>query len=580
MFQDGDLDKLETYATKLTKKNPKSGLAWKALGAALQAGGKDAKAATIKAADLLPDDSEALRNAGVVMHELGKNDEAIDYYNRALKINPTYPEVHNNLGNLLSQIGKRHLALRHYLQALSVAPWMPEPYLNLGNNFLALGLYEQTINSYKAALQIKPDFKDANDSLIFVKDLMHGETMASLHELRKNWNAIYADHLWADSGAITHPNDPDPDRKLRIGYVSADFREHSAARAFAGMLLDYDREKFDVYCYSQNFREDDNFTKLFKANVPNWRRIIDIPDADVADLIRADAIDILVDLGAFTGGNRLTMFALKPAPIQVTAFGYVTGTGMKAMDYLFADPVVIPEEDKQHFTEEVRYLPSLIGNYMIDNFPPVSELPALGNGFITFGSMNRLMKVNTPTLALWKKVMDAVPNGRLLIKAGDLSDPDSRARIAKHFEGIAPERLILQEGTGWLGHMNAYNQIDVQLDPFPQGSGLTALESFMMGVPLVTLRGKTAPSRTASSLLTTIGMPGWIAEDEEQYVKVCVMAAENFPELADVRRQLRGVMLRSPLGDHVAYTRAVETQYLDIWQTWCKKKIDEKIIYA
>ena len=389
-----------------------------------------------------------------------------------------------------------------------------------------------------------------------------------LQEERKRWDTLHAAHLLQQR---THSNIPDADRRLRIGYVSADFREHSAPKVFGGMLTRYDRSQFDVFAYSNSKRKDDRFTELFKQNVTVWRNIVGLSDDAVAEMIREDRIDILVDLSGHTADNRLLVFARKPAPIQITAWGYATGTGMRAMDVFFADPVMVPPQEKQYFSEEVRYLPSVVGSFFTEPFPDVNELPAMSDGIITFGSLNRLAKVSAETYRAWAEVLLAVPRSRLILKSGELNDAAAREQIAGHFikAGVAADRIIMQGRTSWYEHMQAYNQIDIALDPFPHGGGVTALEGLMMGVPVITLRWPTVVGRLSASIMTTLGLSDWIAETQEEYIALAVQKASDLQSLAELRQQLRGIFTSSIIGDQAAYVRAVEQEYRQLWREWC-----------
>ena len=397
---------------------------------------------------------------------------------------------------------------------------------------------------------------------------MFNKDTASLQEERKRWDAAQTAHL---QQRRVHSNMPDPARRLRVGYVSADFREHSAIRVFGGMLTRYDRSQFDVFAYSNFKRQDDRFTNLFRQNVTAWRNISRLSDDAVEQMILDDRIDILVDLSGHSVGNRLLVFARKPAPIQITAWGYATSTGMKAMDVFFADPVVVPPEDRQYFTEQVRYLPCVAGAFFNELFPDVNVLPALSGGTVTFGSFNRLAKVSDMSFRAWADVLQAVPGSRLILKTAELDDAANRERVIGHFTkaGIAAERIIMQGKTSWFEHVKAYNQIDFALDPFPHGGGVTALEGLMMGVPIIVLRWPTVTGSTSASIMTALGLTDWIAETREQYVELAAQKASDLQSLAALRQQLRDIFTSSTMGNQVAYARAVEQEYRKLWQEWC-----------
>ena len=529
----------------------------------------DAVASFRRALQIKPDYAVAHSNLGNTLNDLGRTIEAEASFRRALQIKPDYADAHYNLGNILKDMDRSDEAEASYRRALQIKPDHAQAYNNLGTALQRRGKIDDAVACFRRVLEVKPDLIDAHSNLIFTLDLMVGGDTASLHEERKRWDTAHAAHLHQRRSPS---NIPDPERRLRIGYVSADFREHSAPKVFGGMLTRYDRSQFDVFVYSNNFRKkDDRFTDLFKQSVTAWRNIASLSDDTVAEMIREDGIDILVDLSGYTAGNRLLVFARKPAPIQITAWGYATGTGMRAMDVFFTDPVMVPPQDKHHFTEEVRYLPSVVGSFFTEPFPDVNELPALSDVIITFGSLNRLVKVSAETYCAWAEVLLAVPCSRLILKTGELNDAAVLERVVGHFTkaGVAAERIIMQGRTPWHEHMQAYNQIDIALDPFPHGGGVTALEGLMMGVPVITLRWPTVVGRLSASIMTTLGLTDWIAETQEQYVALAIRKASDLQSLAELRQQLRGMFTSSIIGDQVAYTRAVEQEYRLLWKEWC-----------
>ncbi|MDO8606866.1 MAG: hypothetical protein Q7R40_10050, partial [Phaeospirillum sp.] len=393
--------------------------------------------------------------------------------------------------------------------------------------------------------------------------------MSGLHAERRKWADAHAAPLLQK---IPHTNGPEPERLLRIGYVSADFREHSAARAFGSMLMEFDRSRFEVFAYTNSVQTDE-LTRHIRQSVTCWRKIVGLSDHAVAELVRQDRIDILVDLSGFSAGNRLLVFARKPAPVQITAWGYASGTGMGAMDVLLSDNVVIPPEEKQFYTEQIRYLPSFLTYFARQAPPAVGELPALTAGHITFGSFNRLAKISDEAYRTWAQVLQAVPASRMILKTGELSDAGTRARVIAHFagSGIAAERITLLGGTPWQEHMEAFNRVDISLDPFPQGGGVTTMEGLLMGVPVVTLRWQTLSGRISASFLTTLGMPDWIAESPGQYIEIAQRKAQDIPGLAGLRGRMRARFMSSVLGDTRAYVGAVEREYRQLWREWCGK---------
>ncbi len=603
LFAQGCLAEAESLAKLMTARYSFYGLGWKVLGAVHVQTGQSANAFSSmqKAAALLPHDAEAHSNLGITLHNLGLLFDAEASYRSALDIDPVFAEAHNNLGMTLKDMGRLGDACVSFRQALQIKPDYPdalsnlgfllyeqrclgeaeaclkrvlnfrpdcvESHCNLSATLLEAGQVDEAEEHLRQALKGRPDFSDVHSNLIFVQDLMTGMDIAFLQNERKRWNTVHAAHLYPQRA---HRNRPDPERRLRIGYVSADFRMHSAAYVFGTMLVNFDPDRFEVFAYSNSTRED-LLTRHFQKSVTQWRKIAGLSDDAVAELIRQDEIDILVDLSGHSSGNRLLVFARKPAPIQITAWGYIGGTGLNTMDVFFADPVVVPPEEKQFYAEQVRYLPCAIGYFHHHTAPEINVLPAMTSKGVTFGSFNRLVKNSQETYRVWAEVLQACPDSRMIIKTPALDDAGTRGWVTGHFTraGIAPERIILQGNTSRDAHMAAFNQIDIALDPFPHGGGVTALEGMMMGVPVVTLRWGSLVGRLSATILSTLGLSDWIAETPEQYVEIALRKAGDLQSLAALRQQLRGIFTSSIIGDQIAYVKAVEQEYRLLWREWC-----------
>jgi predicted O-linked N-acetylglucosamine transferase (SPINDLY family) len=539
------------------------------MGTALQKQGElDAAVESFRQAlSLRPDYAEAHNNFGIALQAQGKLDAAAERYQQALLLKPDFAEAYLNLGSVLKDQGRLDEAIESYRHALSLKPDYVDAHSNLGVAFKDQGRMNESVEHCRMALAIKPDNAETHSNLIFTLDLA-AKDMSELFIERKKWDEVHADPLWMSP---THTNAPEPTRRLRVGYVSADFRNHSAARVFGGMLTRYDHSQFEVFAYSNHKGKSDELTELFRQNVTAWRSIVGLSDEMVAKMIREDRIDILVDLSGHSAGNRLLVFARKPAPIQITAWGYAHGTGLRAMDVFFTDLVSVLPHEQQYFSEEVRYLPSVVGSFFNEPFPDVNELPALSGGIVTFGSFNRLAKVSAAAYRVWAEVLLSTPRSRLLLKTPELTDPAERERVVEHFlkAGVVADRIIMQGGTSWYEHMQAYRQIDIALDPFPHGGGVTALEGLMMGVPEITLCWPTTAGRVSASIMTIMGLSDWIAKTQEEYVALAVQKANDLHSLADLRQRLRTIFTTSVIGDQTAYARAVEHEYRQLWQEWC-----------
>jgi predicted O-linked N-acetylglucosamine transferase (SPINDLY family) len=440
---------------------------------------------------------------------------------------------------------------------------------------LSLGKNDEAVKCFRRALQLKPDFVVAHSNLIFCLDMAPSADLSELLQERKRWDERHAARFLQ---AIPYSNTRSPDRLLRIGYVSADFRNHSASKAFGAMLTRYDRGQFEVFAYSNYKGEDDRYTRLFRQNATGWRNISAMSDEAATQQIREDRIDILVDLSGHSAGNRLLVFARKPAPVQITAWGYAAGTGMRAMDVFFTDKVIVPPEEQRFYSEEVRYLPSALGSFFIDPFPDLNELPALNLGSITFGSFNRLAKISGQTYRTWAQILLQIQGSRLILKTPELNERSNRERILSYFEnaGLDADRIVMLGGSSWFEHMRAYQEVDIALDPFPHGGGMTAMEGLMMGVPVITLNWPILTGRLSSSLMTTLGLQDWIVQSEDQYLELAIKKSAQLPQLSVLRQTLRALFSASIIGDQGAYTRVVEQEYRALWQAWCVSAGEQK----
>jgi predicted O-linked N-acetylglucosamine transferase (SPINDLY family) len=363
-----------------------------------------------------------------------------------------------------------------------------------------------------------------------------------------------------------HQNDLDPARRIVLGYVSGDFRHHSAAYSFRPVLENHDKSRFEVICYSTSPIEDD-VTGSFRHIADRWRNVLQWSDDQLADCIRADKVDILIDLSGHTNGNRLRTFAHKPAPIQVTAWGDGTGTGLPTMDYLFSDPVRAPSEMRHLFAEQIYDLPCA---FIIE--PPPAELrasepPAILNGYVTYGVFTRASRLSNAVLEVWVRILRSDVTSRLLIKDFLLNDVSIQTRLLENFaaHGITSDRISLIGSTSREEHLAAYRHIDICLDPFPHGGGVSTWETLHMGVPVVTKLGNGVSSRHGGAILSAIDMSDWVATDDDQYVDIALRSTPD--RLRTIRNELPSLIGKrcSP----AAYTRAVEEAYRTMWKKYC-----------
>jgi predicted O-linked N-acetylglucosamine transferase (SPINDLY family) len=482
---------------------------------------------------LVPNHFQALQNLGAIAGAVGRYDLAIDFLNRAIAVNANLPDAHYNLGNAL------HDMARH----------------------------DEALAAYERAIQLAPGNVDAHSAMVFAAH-SHSKYSARdlLAELRR-WSRCHAEPL---AGFIKpHTNTPHEQRPLRIGYISADLRDHVIGHCMLPILRNSDTHRYPSYLYSQMTDQPDKVTDELRSLCQGWRDISQEPDEAVASQIRQDGIDVLVDLMLHTSRNRLLVFARKPAPVQVTFLAYAGSSGLGAMDYRLSDPYLDPPEtDLSVYSEQTWRLPKTYWCYV----PRCDfrKAPRSGAG-VVFGCLNHYSKVSKPALDLWSRLLLELPGSRLRLYApqGGARE-DVWKRLGTH--GIARERI---DFVGWQpfdGYMRSLGEMDVALDPFPYGGGITTLDTLWMETPVVTLRGRTGVGRGGASILSNIGLGELIADTPEQYVHLAVDLAGNSARRAELRGGLRKRILGSALTDVAGYTQDVEAAFRGMWIEWCCSK--------
>lgn len=518
-----------------------------------------------------PNDVRALTNRASTLKELGRYEEALTDYKRALALDPNYASAHYNLGNALLDLGRPHDAVESFNRALAINPDQADAYTSRADAYFHLRRPKEAIADFRRALMIAPDDHTIRTRLIFTLNFDADSTTADQQAERKRWAQCY-EPLYTT--ARSHTNVVDAERRLRIGYVSPYFCGQAATYSFGGVIVCHNRDQFDVVCYSDTHNEDE-VTERLRASSTTWHRTATLSDDQLADLVRADSIDILVDLVGHMRGHRLPLFARKPAPIQVTAWGEPTGTGLKTIDYLLADPVLVPQAERASLAETVFDLPNFLGFWTPDPLPEPGPLPAQSNGHVTFGSFNRLSKVLDPVLRAWAQILRAVPNSRLMLKKDRQLDRAAQtvpimAVLAD--EGIDAERITMLDPMSRFEHFAAYQMMDIALDPFPHGGGMTTLDALWMGVPVATWPGRIISSRLAAATMTALGLSDFVAPDADAYVGLAVEKANDIDGLAGLRANLRPRLAKSAIADSAQYARAVEAAYREMWRRWCSSR--------
>jgi len=519
-----------------------------------------------------PDLAEAHCNLGAALQAAGRLDEAVASYHDAIRFRPGFAEAHCNLAIALRGTGRFDEIIASCRQALQLKPELAEAHETLADALRDAGRLEEAIAAYRQVLRIKPDRADAHANLIFVSHYYFASDPRSQFDESRRWSELHAEPL--KRFIRPHVNDRNPDRRLRIGYVSPDFHNHAVSRFVLPLLAAHDHEAFEIFAYAL-VRSPDGVTEQMKSHCDTWRSIVDVSDEAAARTIHEDQIDILVDLAGHTRDNRLLIFARKPAPMQVSWLGYPGTTGLSTMDYRFTDALADPPGLTDSFySEKLIRLPQ--SNWCFappDDAPPVAELPAIANQRVTFGSFNNFAKLNEPTLKLWAKILLATPGSKLLLKAQVLAVTSVQHRVRELMSeaGIERDRLEL---LGWVSsseHLAQYRRVDIALDSHPYHGTTTTCEALWMGVPVVSLAGDTHVSRVGVSLLSNVGLTELAAQTPEQYVRIAANLAADLPRLAELRRTLRARMQASPLMDAARFARDVEAAYRRMWRDWCER---------
>lgn len=536
------------------------------LGNVLSERGEVAEAETWyrRALELQPDHVGALVNLGALLQETGRSAEAARCYRRALELDPSPAQLHNNLGNLEMEAGALDAAEQCFRRALSIDPAYALAHANLANTLKELGRVDEAVDGYRRALAYKPDLLSARSDMLLALDSAEGSSPAQ----------IYAEHReyarYCPPPARNHANSRDPGRRLRVGYVSGDLRDHPVAHFLEPVLARHDPAELEVFCYSNNARAD-AATQRLKARVAAWRDIFGLGDARVFELIGADGIDILVDLSGHTGFNRLPVFARKPAPVQVSWLGYLNTTGLDAVDYRIVDRYTAPPGLLEAYhSERLMRLPDSQWCYAPPtDAPRVSPPPLVDKGHVTFASFANLAKVGEGMVDLWSRLLERVPRSRLMLvrKGADVAAADYGARFAKR--GVSPERIEFMPSRPFAEYLALHGAVDVVLDTYPYAGGTTTCHALWMGAPVVTLAGATAPSRSGASLLGVTGLGELVASSPEQYVEIAAGLAADVSRLAALRAGMRDRVLASPLVDAERFTRNLERAYRGMWCGWC-----------
>ncbi|WP_322055061.1 O-linked N-acetylglucosamine transferase family protein [Paraburkholderia bannensis] len=568
----GELARAQAVLQRTVEIAPAHVSAWNNLGQVLLKMHRQTEALAVfeHARTLAPDSVEVLTNLGSMLQGVGRTDEAQAALERALTLEPGRVSAWNNLGNLHASRGDVDAAHAAFSRAIALKPDFADAHLNLGNTLGKMGSIDAAIESYRRALASDPAHLGAHSNLLF--SLMFA--IDDGHAVRAEAERFAARHeatLLAASALTHHTNPPEPARRLRIGYVSPDFRHHCQSLFMMPLLRHHDHAAFEIVCYALGNRRDDMTARLMRhADV--WRDVGELDDARLAQQIRDDGIDVLVDLTMHMDGARRLLFAMRPAPVQVAWLAYPGTTGSPSIGWRLTDPWIDPPDTPhidEQYTERSLRLPDAFWCY--DAQAPgveTSVLPALSNGYITFGCLNNPCKLTDATLALWSGVFAALPDARLVLLAPEGS---TRQRLVGRLQahGVDPVRVRFVGMQAREQYLRTYQHIDIALDTFPANGHTTSLDAFWMGVPVPTRYGHPAVSRAGLCLLANLGLPELAAETDADYVAVVTALARDLPRLATLRAQLRTRMEASPLMNGARFARHMEAAYRHMWQAWC-----------
>jgi predicted O-linked N-acetylglucosamine transferase (SPINDLY family)/predicted SAM-dependent methyltransferase len=576
------------------------------LGCSLQAQGKvgDAKASFLRALEIEPGFAKAQNNLGSVLELSADLDAAAQCYRRAVELDPKLAVASYNLGNACRQRGELAQAIEHMQQAIALEPARADWNANLAECLYDRMRFDEAVASFRRALDVEPGFPRALSGLGLALQALgraeeaqacfrqavqlepgfataHSNLLLSLHYTKaEQRQAIFDEHVaWARMhgrvGWQAARNDEErrrPPHRLKVGYVSPDFQRHPVAQFIEPVLAAHERSRFHVFCYA-NVAAPDAVTTRMQGLCEHWRDISTLTDEQVIEHIRADKIDILVDLAGHTGGGRLDVFARKPAPVQVTWLGYPATTGLRAVDYRLTDAYADPPGESERFhTETLVRLPEGFLCYgPPPDAPEVSDPPSATAGYVTFGSFNSLSKLTPAMVGLWSQLLHALPEAKLCLKSYGLSAQSARLDVLSRFaeKGVGEERLrLLPPAESTAAHLARYSLVDIALDVHPYNGTTTTCEALWMGVPVVTLSGAAHASRVGTSILNRLGLAELVATTPEQYVDTALRLARDLPRLRELRSTMRERMRVPPLTDSARFTRALETVYHEIWERY------------
>jgi predicted O-linked N-acetylglucosamine transferase (SPINDLY family) len=501
------------------------------------------------------------------LHAAGASEQALTLMHRVLTARPNLAQAHIDLGIIFSDLSRNEEAIASFRRALALHPDQPEVLANLATSLAADGLVSDAIDMLRKSVAHSPR-AERHSNLVF---LMPFDPRSTEERILVEARAYQAAHGERSAAHEPHRNDPSPERTLRIAYVSPDFRRHVQSLFVVPLLSHHDRRDFEIYCYSRVSQPDD-ITQRLAGYVDGWRGIGGMEPDAAAEAIRADAIDIVVDLTMHMANNHLPVYARKPAPVQISWLAYPGTTGLAAIDYRLSDPYLDPpDSDCRQYSEKTIRLPDTFWCYdALATEPEVGSLPALARGHVTFGCLNNFAKVNPDVLDLWGRVLRECAGSRMVVLA-PLGAARRRVRAALARHGVDGSRVEFVNRGGRADYLARYRDIDICLDTVPYNGHTTSLDALWMGVPVVTLVGKTVVGRAGLSQAENLGLRELVATTADEYVQIAVALARDLDRLGELRAGLRGRMSASPLMDAPRFARALESVYRQLWRAWCER---------
>ncbi|WKZ12433.1 MAG: tetratricopeptide repeat protein [Gammaproteobacteria bacterium] len=573
--QTNQLDAAEAICTEVLAGEPDHADAHHVLGLVALRRGDGARAVEEinKAIASNPSQPDFYTSLGLAHYGFGRVAEATSRFRQSLELRPRDAGTLNNLGVCYKEQDQYSEAADAFREAIALDPGQFAARMNLSSTLTLQGDLDGALAALREAIALKPAFAAGYSNLLAALNYGAEGSPEDLHREALEFERRYAAALLP--AAPQFANTPDPARVLKIGYVSPDFREHSVAHFISGLLSAHHRDRVAVYGYAEVRRPDDR-TRQLQAGADQWRTIAGKSDEAVAAMIREDGIDVLVDLAGHTANNRLLVFARKPAPVQVTWLGYPGTTGLRAMDYRLTDAIADPpgESDRLHTEKLIRLPRGFLCYQTAQPLPEVAPPPCLAHGHVTFGSFNALLKVTPQVVRVWARILQQVPDSRLLLKSQGLTDPPTRVRLVRAFRelGVDTDRVeLLGVMPAREAHLGLYARVDIALDPFPYNGTTTTCEALWMGVPVITLCGNRHAGRVGASLLGQVGLAELVAADEAAYVGLAETLATDRQRLAVLRGTLRPRLQGSALMDLPGFTTALEQAYREMWTQWCHR---------